>query len=54
MSRDVTWFDKALAGLVEAELGEEKKLLVDCGTDAYFVNFLRDAPEATGKLLSGI
>lgn len=54
MSSDVTWFDKALVGLVEEEFGEEKKLLVDCGTDTYFVDFLRDAPEATGKLLSGI
>ncbi|XP_006736116.1 LOW QUALITY PROTEIN: dynein heavy chain 5, axonemal-like [Leptonychotes weddellii] len=49
VSSDVTWFDKALVGLVEKEFGEEKKLLVDCGTDAYFVDFLRDAPEATGE-----
>ncbi|XP_055965046.1 dynein axonemal heavy chain 5 [Sorex fumeus] len=46
---DVTWFDKTLARLVEEELGEEKKLAVDCGVDAYFVDFLRDAPEATGE-----
>uniref|UniRef100_A0A8C4MPB6 Dynein axonemal heavy chain 5 n=1 Tax=Equus asinus asinus TaxID=83772 RepID=A0A8C4MPB6_EQUAS len=46
---DVTWFDKALVNLVEEEFGEEKKLLVDCGVDAYFVDFLRDAPEATGE-----
>lgn len=51
---DVIWFDKALVSLVEEEFGEEKKLLVDCGTDAYFVDFLRDVPEATGKLLSRI
>lgn len=50
-SEDVTWFDKTLASLVEEEFGEEEKLLVDCGIDAYFVDFLRDAPEATGKLL---
>ena len=50
-SDDVTWFDKTLVSLVEEEFGEEKKLLVDCGTDTYFVDFLRDAPEATGKLL---
>uniref|UniRef100_G1SYW3 Dynein axonemal heavy chain 5 n=1 Tax=Oryctolagus cuniculus TaxID=9986 RepID=G1SYW3_RABIT len=49
VSDDVTWFDKALANLVEEEFGEEKKLLVDCGVDAYFVDFLRDAPEATGE-----
>lgn len=48
---DVTWFDKALVNLVEEEFGEEKKLLVDCGVDAYFVDFLRDAPEATGERL---
>lgn len=46
---DVTWFDKTLVHLVEEELGEEKKPLVDCGVDAYFVDFLREAPEATGK-----
>ncbi|XP_075396980.1 dynein axonemal heavy chain 5 [Tenrec ecaudatus] len=49
VSADVTWFDKALAGLVQEEFGEEEKLSVDCGTDAYFVDFLRDAPEATGE-----
>ena len=49
-SDDVTWFDKALVSLVEEEFGEEKKLLVDCGSDIYFVDFLRDAPEATGEL----
>uniref|UniRef100_A0A8D1J055 AAA+ ATPase domain-containing protein n=1 Tax=Sus scrofa TaxID=9823 RepID=A0A8D1J055_PIG len=48
-SDDVTWFDKALVSLVEEEFGEEKKLLVDCGSDIYFVDFLRDAPEATGE-----
>ncbi|XP_049624319.1 dynein axonemal heavy chain 5 [Suncus etruscus] len=46
---DVTWFDKTLVRLVEEELGEEKKPLVDCGVDAYFVDFLREAPEATGE-----
>lgn len=51
MSSDVTWFDKALVSLVKEEFDEEKTLVVDCGVDAYFVDFLRDAPEATGKLL---
>lgn len=51
VSDDVTWFDKALVSLVEEAFGEEKKLSVDCGIDAYFVDFLRDAPEPTGKLL---
>ncbi|XP_069898297.1 dynein axonemal heavy chain 5 [Dipodomys merriami] len=49
VSADVAWFDKALANLVEEEFGEEKKLVVDCGIDSYFVDFLRDAPEATGE-----
>ncbi|XP_078247829.1 dynein axonemal heavy chain 5 isoform X3 [Pogona vitticeps] len=45
---DVAWFDTALAKLVEEEFGAEKKALVDPQIDAYFVDFLRDAPEATG------
>ncbi|XP_061445335.1 dynein axonemal heavy chain 5 isoform X5 [Rhineura floridana] len=45
---DVAWFDLALSKLVEGELGGDKKTLVDPGTDAYFVDFLRDAPEVTG------
>uniref|UniRef100_A0A8C6MZK3 Dynein, axonemal, heavy chain 5 n=1 Tax=Mus spicilegus TaxID=10103 RepID=A0A8C6MZK3_MUSSI len=49
MSSDVTWFDKAVVSLVEEEFGEEKTPVVDCGVDAYFVDFLRDAPEATGE-----
>uniref|UniRef100_A0A8D2AUY0 Dynein axonemal heavy chain 5 n=1 Tax=Sciurus vulgaris TaxID=55149 RepID=A0A8D2AUY0_SCIVU len=49
VSDDVTWFDKTLGSLVEEEFGEETKSLVDCGIDAYFVDFLRDAPEATGE-----
>ncbi|KAM3614047.1 uncharacterized protein V6R79_009044 [Siganus canaliculatus] len=49
MPKDVEWFDQALAGLVEKELGEEHKNIVDCGQDTYFVDFLRDAPEATGE-----
>ncbi|XP_019376784.1 PREDICTED: dynein heavy chain 5, axonemal [Gavialis gangeticus] len=46
---DVKWFDTSLAKLVEEEFGEEKKALVDSGADAYFVDFLRDAPEVTGE-----
>ncbi|KAM9098289.1 dynein axonemal heavy chain 5 [Sarcophilus harrisii] len=49
VSEDVNWFDSTLADLVEEEFGEEKKLLVDCGIDSYFVDFLRDAPEAIGE-----
>lgn len=48
MPEDVEWFDQALVNLVEGELGEEHKDIVDCGLDRYFVDFLRDAPEATG------
>ncbi|XP_044063805.1 dynein axonemal heavy chain 5 isoform X5 [Siniperca chuatsi] len=49
MAEDVEWFDQALAKLVEEELGEEQKNTVDYGLDRYFVDFLRDAPEATGE-----
>ncbi|XP_038626369.1 dynein heavy chain 5, axonemal [Tachyglossus aculeatus] len=47
VEEDVNWFDSALIKLVEEEFGKEKRLLVDCGIDTYFVDFLRDAPEAT-------
>lgn len=46
---DVEWFDLALVKLVEGVFGGDKKALVEPGVDAYFVDFLRDAPEATGK-----
>ena len=46
---DVVWLDGALARLVGEELGEEARALLDVGVDAYFVDFLRDAPEATGN-----
>ncbi|XP_054476940.1 dynein axonemal heavy chain 5 isoform X2 [Anoplopoma fimbria] len=49
MPEDVEWFDQALAKLVEEELVEEHKNLVAYGLDRYFVDFLRDAPEATGE-----
>ncbi|XP_070691188.1 dynein axonemal heavy chain 5 [Pempheris klunzingeri] len=49
MPEDVEWFDQALAKLVEEEHGEEHKDIVDSGLDIYFVDFLRDAPEATGE-----
>ena len=42
------WFDKSLAQLIEEELGEEHKTFVDYEVDRYFVDFLQDAPEATG------
>lgn len=48
MPDDVEWFDQTLAKLVEQQLGEEHKKVVDCGVERYFVDFLRDPPEATG------
>ncbi|XP_026120715.1 dynein heavy chain 5, axonemal isoform X1 [Carassius auratus] len=41
---DVVWFDYTLAKLVE-----EERMVVELGVDSYFVDFLRDAPEATGE-----
>ncbi|XP_034144998.1 dynein heavy chain 5, axonemal isoform X2 [Esox lucius] len=48
MPEDIDWFDRALAKLVEEELGKEERAVVDFGVDSFFVDFLRDAPEATG------
>lgn len=52
MPDDVEWFDQALAKLVEEHLGEEHKNMVDYVAERYFVDFLRDAPEATGTIES--
>ncbi|XP_060937369.1 dynein axonemal heavy chain 5 isoform X1 [Limanda limanda] len=49
MPEDVEWFDKTLARLVEEELGEDHRKMVDCGVDSFFVDFLQDAPEPTGE-----
>uniref|UniRef100_A0AAQ5ZR96 AAA+ ATPase domain-containing protein n=1 Tax=Amphiprion ocellaris TaxID=80972 RepID=A0AAQ5ZR96_AMPOC len=46
---DVEWFNQAMAKLVGEEFGEEHKNIVDYGVERYFVDFLRDAPEATGE-----
>jgi len=44
--KDVEWFEKRINALLVSDLGEEyEKRLVP---DAYFVDFLRDAPEPTG------
>ena len=51
---DVDWFDHTLANLVEEELGEEDRVAVEPGMDAYFVDFLQDAPEATGTIPDAI
>ncbi|NWQ86048.1 DYH5 protein, partial [Burhinus bistriatus] len=47
-SEDVNWFDTAVAKLIEEEL-EETKALLDPEIDAFFVDFLRDAPQRTGE-----
>ncbi|KAM4704637.1 dynein axonemal heavy chain 5 [Rhinophrynus dorsalis] len=47
-SDDVDWFDKTQLKLLEDEFGEGQKSLA-FGVDDYFVDFLRDAPEATGE-----
>lgn len=45
---EVDWFDQAMAKLAEEVLGDEYKNTVENGVDRYFVDFLRDAPEASG------
>lgn len=45
---DVAWFDQTVAELAQQELGIDARTAVETGEDAYFVDFLRDAPEATG------
>ncbi|XP_009946326.1 PREDICTED: dynein heavy chain 5, axonemal-like, partial [Leptosomus discolor] len=47
-AEDVNWFDAAVAKLIEEEF-EETKALLDPEIDAFFVDFLRDAPERTGE-----
>ncbi|XP_034058617.1 dynein heavy chain 5, axonemal isoform X1 [Gymnodraco acuticeps] len=51
MPEDVEWFDHALAELVEEEFVEDNKNIADYGEglNRFFVDFLRDAPEATGE-----
>ncbi|XP_046703899.1 dynein axonemal heavy chain 5-like [Silurus meridionalis] len=46
---DVGWFDQTLADLAQQQLGVEARMAVEVGEDAYFVDFLRDPPEATGE-----
>ncbi|CAK8682401.1 unnamed protein product [Clavelina lepadiformis] len=43
---DKLWFEKALVRLVKEKVDD--KMSVE-GTEPYFVDFLRDAPEATGE-----
>ncbi|KAM9807310.1 dynein axonemal heavy chain 5 isoform 2-T2 [Syngnathus typhle] len=49
MPEEVEWFDQALAKVVGDTLGEKHKNIVDVGVDSYFVDFLRDSPEASGE-----
>lgn len=49
-SEDVDWFHTAVAKLIEEEF-EDLKALLNRETDAFFVDFLRDAPARTGKNL---
>lgn len=54
-TEDVDWFDQTLVKLVEEELGEEHRTIVEHGVDTHFVDFLRDSPEATGTVqLNGV
>lgn len=45
---DVAWFDQTLADLAQQDLGVDARASVEVREDAYFVDFLQDAPEATG------
>ncbi|XP_077576575.1 dynein axonemal heavy chain 5 isoform X2 [Stigmatopora nigra] len=49
MPEEGEWFDQALVKLVGDTLGENHKNIVALGVDRYFVDFLRDTPEATGE-----
>ncbi|XP_060776773.1 dynein axonemal heavy chain 5-like [Neoarius graeffei] len=46
---DVAWFDRTLADLAQKELGADARMILEVGEDAYFVDFLQDAPEPTGE-----
>lgn len=47
-SEDVKWFNTVVIKLIEEEF-EEKKALLNPEIDAFFVDFLREGPEGTGK-----
>lgn len=47
-TEDVNWFHTVVAKLIEEEF-EDTKALLNYETDAFFVDFLRDAPTRTGK-----
>uniref|UniRef100_A0A8C3EUT6 Dynein axonemal heavy chain 5 n=1 Tax=Corvus moneduloides TaxID=1196302 RepID=A0A8C3EUT6_CORMO len=47
-SEDVNWFHTAVAKLIEEEF-EDTKVLLNHETDAFFVDFLRDAPARTDE-----
>lgn len=49
-SADKDWFEKAIKDIVDEDLGREVASLMDA--EPFFVDFLRDAPEMTGKYLN--
>ena len=49
-SADKDWFEKAIKDIADEDLGRETTSLMDA--EPFFVDFLRDAPEMTGKRLS--
>ena len=46
---DKDWFEKALKQVIEDDFGADSANVLE--SEPYFVDFLRDAPEPTGKLL---
>uniref|UniRef100_A0A4W3JT26 Dynein heavy chain 5, axonemal-like n=1 Tax=Callorhinchus milii TaxID=7868 RepID=A0A4W3JT26_CALMI len=48
-TEDCEWFDKTLIHIAADELGEEIKDVLNTESEDFFVDFLRDAPEATGE-----
>ncbi|XP_054020248.1 dynein axonemal heavy chain 5 [Dryobates pubescens] len=47
-AEDTSWFDVTVAKLIAEEL-EETKAFLDTEMDAFFVDFLRDAPKKSGE-----
>ena len=45
-AEDKLWFDRAISKTLAEDIGEETSTLIPA--EPYFVDFLRDAPEATG------
>ena len=45
---DKDWFENTLIEIIKEHIGESFERFVN-GTEPYFCDFLRDAPEATGE-----